>query len=178
MFLPFRPNQRGKCPSLSLSSGEKGGLGNRGRSKAAWLTVPLGNGPKSQGFLLRLWVTEGMGWGEEVGTTPSSERPRQTNKAEWRQQVFLSPLVNCTGSGLGLWGVVIEWESKPLSEAQLSQDVQCPRQVVPGSRLQDIFKAGSFVKHSKKWSSDCSPGCSRPATWLHILALRPKSQLK
>lgn len=54
MFLPFRHNQRGKCPSLSLSSGEKGGLGNRGRSKAAWLTVPLGNGPKSQGFLLRL----------------------------------------------------------------------------------------------------------------------------
>lgn len=54
MFLPFRHNRRGKCPSLSLSSREKGGLGNRGRSKAAWLTVPLGNGPKSQGFLLRL----------------------------------------------------------------------------------------------------------------------------
>lgn len=37
MFLPFRHNQRGKCPSLSLSSGEKGGLGNRGRGKAVGL---------------------------------------------------------------------------------------------------------------------------------------------
>lgn len=117
MFLPFRHNQRGKCPSLSLSSGEKGGLGNRGRSKAAWLTVPLGNSPRSQGFLLRLWVTEGMGWGEEVGIRPSSERPRQINKAEWRQQVFLPHLVNCIGSGLRLWGVVMEWGAKPLSEA-------------------------------------------------------------
>lgn len=29
-------------------------------------------------------------------------------------------LVNCPGSGLGLWGAVIEWESKPLSEAQFT----------------------------------------------------------
>lgn len=178
MFLPFRHNQRGKCLSLSLSPREKGGLGNRGRNKAAWLIVPLGNGPKSQGFLLRLWVTERMGWGEEAD--PSFlRRPRQTNKAAWRQQVFLSRLVNCTGSGLGLWGVVTEWESKPLSEARLIVRMS----TAPGRWSQDqgyrtSFKVVSFVKHSKKCSSDCSPGRSHPAAWLNTVALRPKSQLE
>lgn len=37
MFLPLGHNQRGKCPSLAPSSGEKGGLGNRSRSKAVGL---------------------------------------------------------------------------------------------------------------------------------------------
>lgn len=36
MFLPFRHNQRGKCPSLSLSSGERVGL-ETGRGKAVGL---------------------------------------------------------------------------------------------------------------------------------------------
>lgn len=40
MFLPFSHNQRGKHPSLPLSPGEEGGLGNRGRAKLlAYSTV-------------------------------------------------------------------------------------------------------------------------------------------
>lgn len=138
MFLPFRHNQRGKCPSLTLSSGEKGGLGNRGRSKAAWLTVPLGNGPKSQGFLLRLWVTEGMGWGEWQGPLlPQRDPGKLTRRTEAASLPFSScqlywqwpqALGSCDRMGI-----------KTTVRAVNSQDVHCPRQVVPGSRPQDIL---------------------------------------
>lgn len=53
MFLPFRHNRRKAVVPVPILLG-RGGLGNRGRSRAAWLTVPLGSGPRSQGFLLRL----------------------------------------------------------------------------------------------------------------------------
>lgn len=159
MFLPLRHNQRGKCPFLPLSSGEKGGLGNRGRSKAAWLTVPLGNGPRSQSFLLRLWVTKGMGWGEEAGTPPSPGRPRQTNK-QGRMEAASFPSLSCQlyWQWPTVLGVVMEWGLKPLLEAQLIVRMS----TAPGwwSQYQDYrmssFKAGSFVKHSKKCFSDYS----------------------
>lgn len=62
MFLPLGHNQRGKCPSLALSSGEKGGLGNSSRSKAAWLYSTIRKWPQEPPFPSE---TESLkGWGE------------------------------------------------------------------------------------------------------------------
>lgn len=82
-----------------------------------------------------------------MGTAPSLDPSKLTNKAEWGQPVVLPRLVNCVGSGRWLWGVVMEWEPKPLSEAQLIVRMS----TAPGRWSQDqgyrtsSFKAGNFV---------------------------------
>jgi len=86
-----------------------------------------------------------------------------TNKAKWRQHILLPHLVSFAGSGLQLWGLLMEDEPKPLSEAQ---SIGCPLPQAGGPQDQGhrmpSFKAGSFVKHSRSVPLTAASGHSHP----------------